>query len=56
MKEKILRMLKLYRDKLELAETKPHIYHAEALRCQGAISALETLYEEVLREPLDKDA
>ena len=55
MKEKILRMLKMYRDKLELAEMKPHINHAEALRCQGAISVLETLYEEVLREPLDKD-
>ena len=53
MKEKILRMLKMYRDKLELAEMKPHINHAEALRCQGAISVLETLYEEVLHQPLD---
>lgn len=43
MKETIIRMLERYREKLEKAESKPHPDHATALRCLGAIEALEML-------------
>ena len=50
MKDRIERMLKRYREKLERAEMKPHIDHAEALRMQGAINVLEMLYIYALQE------
>ena len=53
MKAIITRMLKRYREKLERAEMKPHIDHAEALRCQGAINVLELLYEYAMRPDME---
>ena len=50
MKDKIELMLKIYREKLEKAESLPHADHAEALRMQGAINVLEMLYIYALQE------